>query len=112
MNPLALLMSKQMQPQAPDYAMPGPAPDMATANAMAMAPHAMQQMPAAQRPSTDMEIVDFINELKPHANQLPPQLKLKLDKLLVTIGGGAPQGEGEWDMWEEQQDAKKAFPWE
>jgi hypothetical protein len=112
MNPLALLMSGQMQPPQPDYAMPGLAPDMATANAMAIAPRAMQQMPAAQRPSSDMEIVDFINELKPYANQLPPKLKLKLDKLLVTIGGGAPQSEGEWDMWEEQQDAKKAFPWE
>jgi hypothetical protein len=81
MNPLALLMSKQMQPPTPDYAMPGPAPDMATANAMAMAPRAMQQMPEAQRPSTDKEIVDFIQELKPYAGMLPPQLRMKMSKL-------------------------------
>jgi hypothetical protein len=81
MNPLALLMSNQMQPPTPDYAMPGVAPDMASANAMAMAPRAMQQMPEAQRPSTDKEIADFIQELKPYAGMLPPQLRMKMSKL-------------------------------
>ena len=108
MNPLALMMSRGMQPQAPDYAMPGPAPDMRTANAMAMAPAAMARMPAAQRPDTDAAIVDFVEALKPFANQLPPELKLKFDNLMVTIDGGAPQNEAGWDIWEETQAAKGA----
>ena len=93
MNPLALLMSKQMQPQAPDYAMPGPAPDMATANAMAMAPQAMRQMPQPRRPSTDMEIADFIQELKPFANNLPPNLRLKMSKLWEMVQSQARENE-------------------
>jgi hypothetical protein len=95
MNPLALLMSKQMQPPAPDYAMPGPAPDMATANAMAVAPRAMQQMPQAQRPSTDMEIADFIQELKPYANSLPPKLQMKMSRLWEMVQSQVGQNEPE-----------------
>ena len=94
MNPLAqmmLRMSPQMQQQAPDYAMPGPAPDMATAYGQLAAQQAIPKMPMAQRPQTDQELYDFVQEMAGMRNMLPPPLRLKLDKLLMTIGGGMPQ---------------------
>ena len=75
-----LMMSQQMQPTAPDYAMGGPAPDMRTAYA---AMQAQQAGPAAG--DTDMEIIDFINQLKPYAMNLPPKLRMKLDGLSSMI---------------------------
>ena len=90
MNPLTLMMSRGMQPVPPDYAMPGPAPDMRTAYA---------QMAAAKAGppggGTDQEIVDFINELKPHVMNLPPPLQLKFSKLWEMVESQAAQNEPE-----------------
>lgn len=86
-KPKGLLnMSRSLTAVEPDYAMPGPAPDLETAYAKMQAQHGG----LLSNVSTDSEIVDFVNSLKPYVMSLPPKLQLKFSNLESVIGATGP----------------------